>query len=108
MKRPSLILATLLPLSAIAAFAAPAIADLQLKTATVRQIEVRSAAEVRRAFGFASTNSQQAIEITCSPANSSWCAKDFVTACDNAEGILSSSPDGGKEGSVVCSLPQHK
>jgi len=104
-----------------AAFGAPAGAqqfEIQVMTSDLQNAEsvhavtreakllrVLSALDVSRVFGFAAAErGRQAIEISCSPASSSWCAKDFVTACDNAKGGLSTDPDGG----VTCSLPQHK
>ena len=66
---------------------------------------VQNASEVKRAFDLAAKErGRQAIEISCAPANSDWCAKDFVQACDNAKGGMSTNPDGG----VTCSLPQYK
>ena len=73
--------------------------------ARTKQIDVRSATQVKRAFGLAAKErGRQAIEISCSPAGSDWCAKDFVQACDNAKGGMSTNPEGG----VTCSLPQHQ
>ena len=66
---------------------------------------VQSAYEVKRAFDLAAKErGRQAIEISCAPADSQWCADDFVQACDNAKGGMSTNPDGG----VTCSLPQHE
>lgn len=66
---------------------------------------VQSVYEVKRAFDLAAKErGRQAIEISCSPAGSDWCAKDFVQACDNAKGGMSTNPEGG----VTCSLPQHQ
>jgi hypothetical protein len=66
---------------------------------------VQNAYEVKRAFDLAAKErGRQAIEISCAPANSDWCAKDFVQACANAKGGMSTNPDGG----VTCSLPQHQ
>ncbi len=87
-----------------AKFSMEASADQQLMTQPVKQMNVRTAAEVKRVFGFAAERGRQAIEISCAPADSDWCAKDFVTACDNADGGMSTNPDGG----VTCSLPQHE
>lgn len=79
--------------------------NVRSTTKEVKQLRVLSALEVKRAFDLAARDGgRQAIEISCSPADSSWCAKDFVTACDNADGGMSTNPDGG----VTCSLPQHK
>jgi hypothetical protein len=65
----------------------------------------QSAFEVERAFGFAAKErGRQAIEISCAPADSDWCANDFVAACDKNDGGMSTNPDGG----VTCSLPQHE
>ena len=67
---------------------------------------VQNAHEVKRAFDLAAKEERgrQAIEISCAPANSDWCAKDFVQACANAKGGMSTNPDGG----VTCSLPQYQ
>jgi|SRR5688572_15295129 len=66
---------------------------------------VQSAYEVKRAFDLAARErGRQAIEISCSPAGSDWCAKDFVDACANAKGGMSTNPEGG----VTCSLPQYQ
>ena len=74
-------------------------------TKDAKQLRALSAREVTRAFDLAARDGgRQAIEISCAPADSEWCAKDFVTACDNADGGMSTNPDGG----VTCSLPQHK
>jgi len=90
---------------AFAALGPGAGADQLLQTKKVKQLEVRNTAEVKTVFGFAAADGgRQAIEISCSPADSDWCAKDFVTACDNAKGGMSTNPEGG----VTCSLPQYK
>ena len=66
---------------------------------------VQNAHEVKRAFDLAAKErGRQAIEISCAPADSDWCAKDFVQACANAKGGMSTNPDGG----VTCSLPQYQ
>ena len=71
----------------------------------IKKFAIENARDVKPAFGLAAKErGRQAIEISCAPANSSWCAKDFVQACDNAKGGMSTNPDGG----VTCSLPQHK
>ncbi len=73
--------------------------------ARTKQIDVRSATQVKPAFGLAAKErGRQAIEISCSPAGSDWCAKDFVDACANAKGGMSTNPEGG----VTCSLPQYQ
>ena len=102
MKRSSIIAAALAAF-AIAFSGAAAAADQAAQPQKVKHLQVRNAAEVRGAFGFAAAGGRQAIEISCAPASSTWCAKDFVTACDNAKGGMSSGPDG-----VTCSLPQHE
>lgn len=94
--KPSFLTAMLL---SSVAFAPLAIADGQVK-----QLTVRSAAEIKSVFGLSAGERRQAIEISCSPASSSWCAKDFVAACDKNKGGMSTDPDGG----VTCSLPQHE
>lgn len=73
-------------------------------TKEAKQLRVLSAPEVKRAFDLAARDGgRQAIEISCAPADSEWCAKDFVAACDKADGGMSTNPDGG----VTCSLPQY-
>jgi hypothetical protein len=72
-------------------------------TAKTKQMSVRSAAQVKRAFDLAAKErGRQAIEISCSPADSQWCSDDFVQACEDHDGGASSNPEGG----VTCSLPQ--
>lgn len=76
----------------------------QAKKQSVLELRVRNAAEVRRSFGLAARQrGAQAIEISCSPGDSEHCSGDFVTACDDHDGGMSTNPDG----SVTCSLPQH-
>jgi len=104
MKRSHLIFAMLLSSVASVAQGPLAIADQAVQPRKVKQLTVRSVADVKSVFGLAAAQGRQAIEISCSPASSSWCAKDFVTACDNAKGGMSTDPDGG----VTCSLPQHE
>jgi hypothetical protein len=102
MKTIALSLAILASTAAFAAMSLDAGADQQPKK--IMQLQVRSAADIGKAFGVAANDGgRQAVEISCHPASSSWCAGGFVTACDNAKGGLSSN-DGG----VTCSLPQHK
>lgn len=99
MKRSNLVATLLAAALACAAAGSLAQADQQIK-----QMNVRNAAEVKGVFGLAAAEGgRQAIEISCSPASSTWCAKDFVAACDRAKGGMSTGPDGG----VTCSLPQH-
>jgi hypothetical protein len=101
MKSLTLSLAILASSVALAMVSLDAGADQLLQT---KQLNVRNAAEVKKVFGIAAADGgRQAIEISCSPADSDWCAKDFVTACDNAKGGMSTGPDGG----VTCSLPQY-
>lgn len=94
------------PTSFVLALAACAtLAPLAIADTAVKQMKVRSAAEVQRIFGLAAAErGRQAIEISCSPAGSTWCAEGFVAACDKAKGGMSTGPDG----SVTCSLPQHE
>jgi hypothetical protein len=104
MKSLTLSLAILASSMALATVSLDAGADQLLQTKSVKQLNVRTAAEVKKVFGIAAAaGGRQAIEISCSPADSDWCAKDFVTACDNAKGGMSTGPDGG----VTCSLPQY-
>ena len=75
-------------------------ADTTVKT---KQMSVRSAAQVKRAFDLAAKErGRQAIEISCSPGDSQWCSDDFVQACEDHDGGANSNPEGG----VTCSLPQ--
>ena len=61
--------------------------------------------EVKRAFGLAARErGRQAIEISCAPGDSQWCTDDFVQACDDHDGGMSTNPDG----SATCSMPQHE
>lgn len=100
MKRLTFPLAILATSVAIATLSLGATAD-QAKT---KQLEVHSAAQVKSVFDIAAAQrGRQAIEISCHPASSDWCAQGFVAACDKAKGGLSSD-DGG----VTCSLPQWK
>jgi len=102
MKRPMLALAILASSVAFATTGLDAGADQTLKA---KQLDAHSAAEVKNAFAIAAKDGgRQAIEISCSPAGSDWCAKGFVAACDKAKGGLSSND----EGEVTCSLPQWK
>ena len=99
-----------LSLGLLAAIAAiPAAADrtlnFEIQMATSEMNNAENAAKIKKTFNMAAAQrGRQAIEISCSPASSTWCAKDFVTACDNAKGGMSTGPDGG----VTCSLPQYK
>lgn len=100
MKRSPIVVTLMSALLAGAAFGSLAEADQQVK-----HMVVRSAAEVKSVFGLATADGgRQAVEISCSPAGSSWCAGGFVAACDRAKGGMSTGPDG----EVTCSLPQHK
>jgi hypothetical protein len=102
MKTITVSLAILAASVAFAALSLDAGADQQPKK--VMQLQVRSAADIGKAFGAAANDGgRQAVEISCHPASSSWCAGGFVSACDKAKGGLSSN-DGG----VTCSLPQHQ
>jgi TRAP-type C4-dicarboxylate transport system substrate-binding protein len=92
-------------LAATAALSAQAGADFEIQMQLSEANNAHNSAEIKKAFKLAAAErGRQAIEISCSPASSSWCAKDFVTACDNAKGGMSTDPDGG----VTCSLPQYK
>jgi hypothetical protein len=65
----------------------------------------RSPAAIGKAIGSAAADdNRQAIEISCAPAGSGWCATGFVAACDRNKGGLSTNPDG----SVTCSMPHVK
>lgn len=98
-----------LSLALLALAAAPALAektlqfDIQMATSDLQNAE--NAAKIKRTFDLAAKQrGRQAIEISCAPADSQWCADDFVAACDKAKGGMSTNPDGG----VTCSLPQHE
>jgi hypothetical protein len=93
----------------LAAVAAPALAEkttnfkIQMMTSDLQSAE--NIAKIKRTFDLAARQrGRQAIEISCAPADSQWCADDFVAACDKAKGGLSTNPDGG----VTCSLPQYE
>ncbi|MEZ5832532.1 MAG: hypothetical protein R3D05_15270 [Dongiaceae bacterium] len=82
--------------------------DLQnAEAATTKKAKVLRAQTTRdaqNAFDLAAKGrNRQAIEISCKPASSDWCANGFVQACDKAKGGMSTDPDGG----VTCSLPQY-
>ena len=87
---------------ACAALAAPAGAT---EFKNVQKFVVKNEPDIKRTFNLAAKQrGRQAIEISCAPADSQWCADDFVAACDKAKGGLSTNPDGG----VTCSLPQYQ
>ena len=95
-----------LSLALLAAAAAPALAEktlqfeIQMATSDLQNAE--NAAKIKRTFDLAARQrGRQAIEISCAPGDSPWCAKEFVTACDNHDGGMSTNPDG----SVTCSFP---
>ena len=96
-----------LALLSVVAVAAPASAELRNFEIQMMTSDMQNAAnaKIKRAFDLAARQrGAQEIEISCSPASSDWCAKNFVQACDNAKGGMSTDPDGG----VTCSLPQYK
>jgi hypothetical protein len=101
MKRSSILLA--LALASATGLAVSAAAESP-KSDAVKRIQVQSLAQVKQAFRLSADGGRQAIEISCAPASSSWCANEFVAACDKNDGGMSSDPDGG----VTCSLPQHE
>ena len=91
---------------ALLAAAAPALAEkplqfeIQMATSDLQNPE--NAAKIKRTFDLAARQrGRQAIEISCAPGDSSWCAKEFVAACDKHDGGMSTNPDG----SVTCSFP---
>jgi hypothetical protein len=91
---------------ALLAAAAPALAEkplqfeIQMATSDLQNAE--NAAKIKRTFDLAARQrGRQAIEISCAPGDSSWCAKEFVAACDKHDGGMSTNPDG----SVTCSFP---
>ncbi len=95
-----------LSLALLAAAAAPALAEkplqfeIQMATSDLQNAE--NAAKIKRTFDLAARQrGRQAIEISCAPGDSSWCAKEFVAACDKHDGGMSTNPDG----SVTCSFP---
>lgn len=95
-----------LSLALLAAVAAPALADkplqFEIQMATSEMQNAENAAKIKRTFDLAARQSgRQAIEISCAPGGSSWCAKEFVAACDKHDGGMSTNPDG----SVTCSFP---
>jgi hypothetical protein len=92
MKTLTLSLAILASTAALATIGLAAADQTQM----TKQIDVRSAAQVKGAFDLAARpgGGKQAVVITCYPASSSWCGKNFVQACDNAKGGMSTNPDG--------------
>ena len=93
-------------LALLAAAAAPALAEktlqFEIQMATSEMQSAENAARIKRTFDLAAKQrGRQAIEISCAPGDSNWCAKDFVTACDKHDGGMSTNPDG----SVTCSFP---
>lgn len=95
-----------LSLALLAAAAAPALAEktlqFEIQMATSDMQNAENAAKIKRTFDLAARQSgRQAIEISCAPGDSSWCAKEFVAACDKHDGGMSTNPDG----SVTCSFP---
>ena len=102
-RHASLLSVLALALALASALAAPGLAAADQQPA--KQMSVHSQAQVKSVFDIAAgQRGRQAIEISCSPAGSDWCAKGFVAACDKAKGGLSSND----EGEVTCSLPQWK
>jgi hypothetical protein len=74
--------------------------EIQMATSDMQNSE--NVAKIKRTFDLAARQSgRQAIEISCAPGDSSWCAKEFVAACDKHDGGMSTNP----EGSVTCSFP---
>lgn len=97
-----------LSLALLAAAAAPALAEKTVQTLQfeiqVATSDMQNAAKIKRTFDLAAAARQrgrQAIEISCAPGGSTWCAKEFVAACDKHDGGMSTNPDG----SVTCSFP---
>lgn len=91
--------------AALAATVAPAAAEFEIQMLMQEANNAHDATRLDTAMGLAAAHKgRQKIEISCSPASSGWCAKDFVAACDRHNGGMSTNPDG----SVTCSLPQHK
>lgn len=101
MKSLTMSLAILASSMALATLGLGAAAD---QTQKIKQLTVRSAADIGKAFGAATNDGgREPIVITCFPAGSEWCAKGFVAACDKHKGGLGSDDQGG----VTCSLPQY-
>ena len=89
--------------------AADSTLNYKIQMATSDMNNAENVAKIKKTFDMAAAQrGRQAIEISCSPASSNWCTDGFVTACNNADGGLSSVDDGSKSGIVTCSLPQHK
>jgi hypothetical protein len=93
----------------LAAAATPALAEktgnFEIQMLMSEANNAANVAKIKRAFDLAARErGRQAIEISCAPADSDWCANEFVAACDKNEGGMSTDPDGG----VTCSLPQHE
>lgn len=105
MKTIALSLAILAVSAGGAMLSAPASAAFEIQMLMSRHNQAQNAARIDKAFGLAAKErGRQEIEISCAPADSQWCAKDFVAACDKNKGGMSTNPDGG----VTCSLPQHQ
>jgi len=98
-----------LSLVLLAAAATPALAEkignFEIQTLMSEANNAANVAKIKRAFSLAAKErGRQAIEISCAPASSDWCANDFVAACDKNKGGMSTNPEGG----VTCSLPQYE
>jgi hypothetical protein len=95
-----------LSLILLAAAAAPALAEktgnFEIQMLMSEANKAANVAKIKRTFDLAAKQrGRQAIEISCAPGDSSWCAKEFVAACDKHDGGMSTNPDG----SVTCSFP---
>jgi len=90
----------------LAAAATPALAEktgnFEIQMLMSEANNAANVAKIKRTFDLAARQrGRQAIEISCAPGDSSWCAKEFVAACDRHDGGMSTNPDG----SVTCSFP---
>jgi len=95
-----------LSLVLLTAAATPALAEktgnFEIQMLMSEANNAANVAKIKRTFDLAAKQrGRQAIEISCAPGDSSWCAKEFVAACDNHDGGMSTNPDG----SVTCSFP---
>ena len=90
----------------LAAAATPALAEktgnFEIQMLMSEANNAANVAKIKRTFDLAARQrGRQAIEISCAPGDSSWCAKEYVAACDRHDGGMSTNPDG----SVTCSFP---
>lgn len=84
--------------------AGPAAAGFEIQMMMSEYNSAENVAKLKRGFDLAAAErqrSRQAIEISCAPGKSTWCAKEFAAACERHDGDTSANPDG----SATCSFP---